>query len=31
MRAHPECPFQGDPIEFYRGLTAELDSAIESR
>jgi hypothetical protein len=30
-RAHPECPFEGDPIEFYRGLTAELDSAIESR
>jgi hypothetical protein len=29
--AHPECPFEGDPIEFYRGLTAELDSAIESR
>jgi hypothetical protein len=30
-RAHPECPFEGDPIEFYRGLTAELNSAIESR
>jgi hypothetical protein len=30
-RAHPECRFEGDPIEFYRGLTAELDSAIESR
>jgi hypothetical protein len=30
-RAHPECPFEGDPIEAYRGLTAELDSAIESR
>ena len=29
-RAHPECPFEGDPIEFYRGLTAELNSAIES-
>lgn len=30
-RAHPGYPFEGDPIEFYRGLTAELDSAIESR
>jgi hypothetical protein len=30
-RAHPECPFEGDPIEFYRGLTVELDSAIGSR
>jgi hypothetical protein len=30
-RAHPECPFEGDSIEFHRGLTAELDSAIESR
>jgi hypothetical protein len=30
-RAHPECPFEGDPIEFYRGLTTELESAIESR
>jgi hypothetical protein len=30
-RAHPECPFEGDPIEFYRGPTAELESAIESR
>ena len=33
-RAHPECPFEGDPIEFDRGLTgvtAELDSVIESR
>ena len=28
--AHPECPFEGDPIEFYRALTAELESAIES-
>ena len=27
----PECPFEGDPIELYRGLTAQLDSAIESR
>ena len=27
-RAHPECPFEGDPIEFDRGLTgvtAELE------
>jgi hypothetical protein len=30
-RAHPECPFEGGPIEFYRGLTAELESAIEGR
>ena len=30
-RAHPECPLEGDPIDFYCGLTAELDSAIESR
>jgi hypothetical protein len=30
-RAHPECLFEGDPIELYSGLTAELDSAIESR
>jgi hypothetical protein len=30
-RAHPECPFEGDPIEFHRGLAAELESAIESR
>jgi hypothetical protein len=29
--AHTECPFEGDPIEFYRGLTTELESAIESR
>jgi hypothetical protein len=30
-RAHPECPFEGDAIEFYRGLTDEVDSAIENR
>jgi hypothetical protein len=30
-RAHPECPFEGDAIELYRGLTTELESAIESR
>ena len=30
-RAHRECAFKGDPIEFYRGLAAEVDSAIESR
>jgi hypothetical protein len=30
-RAHPGRPFEGDPIEFNRGLTAELDSAIENR
>ena len=30
-RAHPECPFEGDPIGSYRGLTTELESAIESR
>ena len=30
-RAHPECPFAGDPIEYYRGLTTEVESAIEYR
>jgi len=30
-RAHPECPFEGDAIEFYCGLTDEVDSAIDSR
>jgi hypothetical protein len=30
-RAHPGRRFEGDPIEFNRGLTAELDSAIENR
>jgi hypothetical protein len=30
-RAHPGRQFEGDPIEFYRRLTAELDSAIEAR
>ncbi len=30
-RVHPECPFEGDPIEFYRGLEAELEWAVEGR
>ena len=28
---HPGRQFEGDPIEFYRGSTAEVDSAIASR
>jgi hypothetical protein len=30
-RAHPECPFERDAIEFYRGLTEEVDSAVDGR
>jgi hypothetical protein len=30
-RARPGRPFDGDAIEFYRGLTEELDPAIEAR
>jgi hypothetical protein len=30
-RAHPECPFKGDPMEFYRGLEDEVESAVETR
>jgi hypothetical protein len=30
-RAHPECPFKGDPMEFYRGLEDEVESAVEAR
>jgi hypothetical protein len=30
-RVHPDCPFKGDAIEFYRCLTDEVDSAVDSR
>jgi Protein of unknown function (DUF1186) len=30
-RAHPECPFEGDPIEFGRGLAQEVEEAFASR